>query len=101
MGVVERSTFEGDPKPLGKELYAGAVAACGLASGMSLNTTVAPFILRGVTLAGVESGLIPLQRRITAYNRFAPLLTSEKLSLVSEEEKTVGLGQVPGICNKM
>lgn len=120
--VVTRSLFEGESKPLGRETYggcidscggkvltnilplikhSGVVAACGLASGMSLNTTVAPFILRGVTLAGVESGLIPLERRITAYTKFASLLTPEKLSLVSEDDKTVGLGQVPGICDKM
>jgi len=120
--VVERSKFEGEPKPLGRELYAGAVdscggkvlanilpqvkhsgvvAACGLASGMQLNTTVAPFILRGVTLAGVESALIPLERRMTAYSTYGPLLTADKLALVSGEEMTVSLSEVAALGAKM
>jgi D-arabinose 1-dehydrogenase-like Zn-dependent alcohol dehydrogenase len=49
----------------------------------------------------VESGLIPLERRISAYNRFAPLLSEEKLALVSEDEKTVGLAEVPELSAKM
>ena len=102
--VIERSLFEGDSKPLGKETYAGCVdscggvvlanilpliqyggvvSACGLASGMSLVSTVAPFILRGVTLAGVESALVPLDKRRQVYNRFGPMLSQDKLSLVS------------------
>ena len=43
------------------------MAACGLAAGMPLNTTVAPFILRGVTLAGVDSVFMPTQRRLEVY----------------------------------
>jgi len=114
--VLERSEFEADPKPLGKERFAGcvdscggkilanvlsmtkgygAVAACGLAGGMPLNTTVAPFILRGVTLAGIESVFLPTDKRLAAYQRFAPLLTSEKLGLVCGEDQSVGLGQLP------
>ena len=102
--VVKRSLFEGQAKPLGKETYSGCVdscggvvlanilpliqyggvvAACGLASGMGLVSTVAPFILRGVALAGVESALVPLDRRIQVYNRFGPMLTEEDLSLVT------------------
>ena len=102
--VIERSMFEGDSKPLGKEMYSGCVdscggvvlanilplikydgvvSACGLASGMNFNSTVAPFILRGVTLAGVESALVPLERRIKVYNRFGPILTEDKLNLVT------------------
>jgi len=120
--VIARAQFEGEPKPLGRELYAGCidscggkvlanilplikhsgvVAACGLAAGMPLNTTVAPFILRGVTLAGVESALIPLERRISAYGRFGPLLTTDKLGLVSEDEKTIGLAQLPDLGAQM
>ena len=47
--------------------HSGAVAACGLAAGMPLHTTVAPFILRGVTLAGVDSVFMPTQRRLEVY----------------------------------
>ena len=102
--VRDRRELEGEPRPLGKETYAGCVdscggrvlanvlplikyggvvSACGLASGMSLTSTVAPFILRGVTLAGVESALLPLHRRRLVYSRFGPLLTQDKLSLLS------------------
>ena len=107
--VLDRSLFEGEARPLGKELYAGCVdscggvvlanvlpqikyggvvSACGLASGMGLVSTVAPFILRGVTLAGVEAALLPLERRIEAYNRFGPMLTQEDLSKVTSNLNT-------------
>jgi len=120
--VIDRAQFEGDPKPLGRELYAGAVdscggkvlaniiplvkhsgavAACGLAAGMGLNTTVAPFILRGVTLAGVESVFLAKERRITAYERFAPLLAGDKLNLVSGDDRKVSLSEVPALGEKM
>eukprot|EP00092_Neocalanus_flemingeri_P000479 GFUD01000509.1.p1 GENE.GFUD01000509.1~~GFUD01000509.1.p1 ORF type:complete len:347 (-),score=135.68 GFUD01000509.1:128-1168(-) len=120
--VIDRAQFEGEPKALGRESYAGAidscggkvlanilpqikhsgvVAACGLAAGMPLGTTVAPFILRGVTLAGVESVFQPLERRLTAYGKFGPLLTADKLSLVSGDDKTVGLGQLPDLGGQM
>ena len=88
--------------------YGGVVAACGLASGikicscqagleykttmtsgMSLVSTVAPFILRGVTLAGVESALLPLERRVEVYQRFGHMLTQEKLSLVSGDNSLI------------
>ena len=68
--------------------YGGVVSACGLASGMGLVSTVAPFILRGVTLAGVETALLPLERRIEAYNRFGPMLTQEDLSQVTSNLNT-------------
>ena len=105
--VIDRQQFEGESKPLGKETYAGCVdscggivlanilpfikydgvvSACGLASGMSFNSTVAPFILRGVTLTGVESALVPLERRKLVYDRFGPLLTEERLNLISGKQ---------------
>jgi len=120
--VMNRSDFESDPKPLGKELFAGCVdscggkilanvlsmtkgrgtvAACGLAGGMALPTTVAPFILRGVTLAGIESVFLPTEKRLTAYNKFSPLLTPDKLALVSGDGQTVGLGELPELGGKM
>lgn len=120
--VLDRAEFECDPKPLGKERFAGcvdscggkilanvlsmikgrgAVAACGLAGGMPLNTTVAPFILRGVTLAGVESVYLPTPKRLEAYTRFSSLLTPEKLGLVSCQGQTVGLGALPALAEQM
>jgi acrylyl-CoA reductase (NADPH) len=120
--VLERSEFEVDPKPLGKERFAGcvdscggkilanvltltksggAVSACGLAGGMPLNTTVAPFILRGVTLVGIESVFLKTEKRLAAYERFSPLLTPEKLALVSGEGQTVGLGALPELGAQM
>merc|ERR1712037_114281 len=78
--------------------HSGTVSACGLAAGMPLPTTVAPFILRGVTLAGVESVFMPVGVRKAAY---APLLTADKLALVSGEERTVGLGELPELGSKM
>jgi acrylyl-CoA reductase (NADPH) len=61
----------------------GTVAACGLAAGMGLPTTVAPFILRGVSLAGIESVFMPVPVRKEAYARYGPLLTGDRLALVS------------------
>ncbi len=51
--------------------YGGAVAACGLAQGMDLSTSVAPFILRGVTLAGIDSVMAPKSVRVEAWRRLA------------------------------
>ena len=135
--VLDRRQLEGEPRPLGKETYAGCVdscggivlanvlsliqyggvvSACGLASGLALTSTLAPFILRGVTLAGVESALLPLDRRRQVYRRFEPLLTQERLDLLSGpdrsllyvsdgdcegEERTVGLSQLPELADKM
>lgn len=120
--VLMRSDFESDPKPLGKEKFAGCVdscggkilanvlsmtkgqgtvAACGLAGGMALNTTVAPFILRGVTLVGIESVFLPTEKRLTAYSRYSPMLTPDKLALVSGDGQTVGLGDLPALGAKM
>jgi acrylyl-CoA reductase (NADPH) len=60
--------------------YGGAVAACGLAQGMDLPASVAPFILRGVTLAGIESVNCPLPRREKAWQRLARDLDMAKLA---------------------
>jgi acrylyl-CoA reductase (NADPH) len=56
---------------LAQTRYGGTVAACGLASGMDLPGSVAPFILRGVTLAGVDSVMAPRERRLRAWDRLA------------------------------
>jgi len=90
--IVDREEVSGKVRPLNKERWAGAVdvvggevlanvlsmikyrgavAACGLAGSMDLPTSVAPFILRGVTLAGVDSVMCPKPERIAAWKRLA------------------------------
>lgn len=99
--VIERAELAGPARPLGKERWAGAVdvagshtlanaismtryggtvAACGLAQGMDLAASVAPFILRGVTLAGVDSVMAPRAVRVAAWDRLARDLDRAKLA---------------------
>lgn len=103
--IVAREDLNGAPRPLAKERwaggidavgsttlanvlsqmqYGGAVAACGLAQGLDLPTTVAPFILRGVTLAGIESVMTPKAKRGEAWARLAKDLDLEKLRTLTE-----------------
>jgi acrylyl-CoA reductase (NADPH) len=98
--IIDRGELSAPARPLGKERwaggvdvvgshtlanvvsmtrYGGAVAACGLAQGMDLTTSVAPFILRGVTLAGIDSVMAPKASRIAAWNRLARDLDRDKL----------------------
>jgi acrylyl-CoA reductase (NADPH) len=70
---------------LAQTRYGGVVAACGLAQGMDLPGTVAPFILRGVTLAGVDSVMAPLQKRQRAWDRLARDLDPALLERMIEE----------------
>jgi acrylyl-CoA reductase (NADPH) len=65
--------------------YGGVVAACGLAQGADFPATVMPFILRGVTLAGIDSVMAPLARRQLAWQRLAQDLDPAKLELMIEE----------------
>ncbi len=65
--------------------YGGTVAACGLAQGMDLPTSVAPFILRGVTLCGIDSVMAPLARRRTAWQRLASDLDAQLLESITSE----------------
>jgi acrylyl-CoA reductase (NADPH) len=65
--------------------YGGVVAACGLAQGMDLPLTVAPFILRGVTLAGIDSVMAPIARREAAWQRLARNLDPALLAAMTEE----------------
>ena len=104
--VIDRATLSAPGKPLGKERwagvvdtvgshtlanacattrYGGVVTACGLAGGMDLPATVAPFILRGVTLAGIDSVMAPLALRQEAWARLAQDLDPAKLEAVTEE----------------
>ncbi|WP_342642969.1 acrylyl-CoA reductase (NADPH) [Rhodoligotrophos ferricapiens] len=106
--IVPRDELNGAPKPLGKARwagavdvvgskvlanvlsqmqYGGAVAACGLAQGMDLPASVAPFILRGVTLAGVDSVQCPQPRRRKAWERLAQDLDIAKLDAATSEAK--------------
>ena len=65
--------------------YGGVVAACGLAQGADFPATVMPFILRGVTLAGIDSVMAPLARRQQAWDRLATDLDPAKLEAIVEE----------------
>ncbi|MCG7908708.1 MAG: oxidoreductase [Candidatus Thiodiazotropha taylori] len=71
--------------------YGGVVTACGLAGGMDFPATVAPFILRGVSLIGIDSVMCPKQRRQQAWDRLEQDLDLNKLSNIAEE---IGLSEV-------
>jgi len=102
--IVARQELSGPGKPLGRERWAGAVdsvgshtlanvlaqtkyggtvAACGLAQGLDLPASVAPFILRGVTLAGIDSVLAPKAKRLEAWARLAQDLDRAKLAALT------------------
>ena len=104
--IIERKELFGAAKPLGKErwagaidtvgsstlanvlsmtCYGGAVAACGLTGGMDLSATVVPFILRGVSLIGIDSVMCPLERRREAWNRLSSHLDAGKLAAMTSE----------------
>ncbi len=112
--IIERSELSEPGKPLGKErwvgaidsvgshtlanvlaqtAYGGAVAACGLAQGMDLPVTVAPFILRGVSLLGIDSVMAPKEVRLEAWRRIGRDLDMGKLKTLST---TIGFGDIIG-----
>lgn len=78
--------------------YQGAVAACGLAGGVQLATTVMPFILRGVKLLGVDSVMCPNPRRAQAWQRLAAELNFTKLT---QTERCIGLAEIHAIAAEM
>ena len=78
--------------------YGGAVAACGLAAGLDLPTTVAPFILRGVSLFGIDSVMCPKPRRRTAWERLARDLDRGKLTELTTE---IRLAEVPDAARRI
>jgi acrylyl-CoA reductase (NADPH) len=103
--IIARQELSGAGKPLGRERWAGAVdsagshtlanalaqtkyggtvAACGLAQGMDLPASVAPFILRGVTLAGIDSVMAPKPKRLEAWARLAQDLDRGKLAAMTQ-----------------
>ncbi len=115
--IVDRESLSGKPRPLGRETWAaavdvaggnmlanvigqikydGIVAACGLAQSMDLPASVAPFILRGVTLAGVDSVMAPQARRQRAWNRLAEILPKDLLSTGTD---TVELEAAPAVAS--
>jgi acrylyl-CoA reductase (NADPH) len=79
---------------LGQTRYGGAVAACGLAQGMDLPASVAPFILRGVTLTGIDSVMAPKAKREQAWARLARDLDLAKLAAMRVEAT---LADVPAL----
>ena len=115
VGVIDRAELSAPGKPLQKERwagvvdsvgshtlanscaqtrYGGTVAACGLAQGMDLTASVAPFILRGVTLAGVDSVMCPQPRRQQAWQRLAAELDRRKLDAMTREVPLAGALEV-------
>jgi acrylyl-CoA reductase (NADPH) len=83
---------------LAKTRYRGVVAACGLAQGIDLPASVLPFILRNVTLAGIDSVNAPQEVRIQAWSRLARNLDLSKLERTTQ---VVGLAEVPSIVGRM
>ena len=89
-GVVDAVGSHTLANALAQTRYGGVVAACGLAQGADLVTTVMPFILRGVTLAGVDSVMAPLARRQRAWDRLARDLDPALLETLIEEIPLIG-----------
>ncbi|MBD2859526.1 oxidoreductase [Spongiibacter sp. KMU-158] len=78
--------------------YGGAVAACGLAQGADFNTTVMPFILRGVALLGVDSVMAPKAPRMAAWDRLARDLDVSHLELIANE---ISLSDAVGVADQL
>ncbi len=89
-GVVDAVGSHTLANALAQTRYGGVVAACGLAQGMDLPTSVMPFILRGVTLAGVDSVMAPLPKRQRAWDRLAQDLDLARLESMIDEVPLVG-----------
>ena len=83
---------------LAQTQYRGVVTACGLAQGLDLPGSVLPFILRNVTLAGIDSVNAPQQARIQAWSRLARDLDLSKLARTTQ---VVGLAEVPAVVGRM
>jgi acrylyl-CoA reductase (NADPH) len=117
--VIERSVLSTPGKPMGKERwagvidtvgshtlanacattqYGGAVAACGLAGGMDFPATVVPFILRGITLYGIDSVMAPPSLRQQAWQRLASGLDMAKLDVIARE---IGLSEVISVAKDL
>ena len=113
--IIDRTELSAPGRPLGRERwaggvdvvgshtlanvlaqirYGGTVTACGLAQGLDLPGSVAPFILRGITLAGIDSVMCPTPRRTEAWARLAKDLD---LGLLDQMTERAGLGDVPAL----
>jgi acrylyl-CoA reductase (NADPH) len=111
--IIDRNELSGAAKPIAKERwaggvdsvgsttlanllsmtkYGGAIAACGLAGGLDLPSSVAPFILRGVCLLGIDSVMCPIEPRKAAWQRLASDLDRAKLTEITHE---ISLDDVP------
>jgi acrylyl-CoA reductase (NADPH) len=97
-GVVDSVGSHTLANALAQTRYGGAVAACGLAQGMDLPASVAPFILRGVTLAGIDSVQHPMAGRIEAWKRLAADLDLAKLDAMTTH---AALGDVPALAEQI
>jgi len=84
-GVVDAVGSHTLANALAQMRYGGAVAACGLAQGMDLPASMAPFILRGVKLIGIDSVMAPKARRMAAWERLAKELQADKLDAITQE----------------
>ncbi len=110
--IIPRAELSGEPRMIAKERwagavdsvgsktlanviastkYGGAVAACGLAGGLDLPTSVVPFILRGVSLLGIDSVQMPMPRRVQAWQRLATDLDMKKLASMTHTIKLSGV----------
>ncbi len=117
--ILDRKELSAPAKPLAKERwaggidsvgsttlanllsmtrYGGAIAACGLAGGMDLPGSVAPFILRGVCLYGIDSVMCPLPKRNEAWKRLEKDLDRQKLATITTE---IGLSELPDAAAKI
>jgi len=117
--IIDRKTLSEPGRPLGKELwagavdsvgshtlanvcagikYGGAVAACGLAQGFDFPSTVMPFILRGVSLLGIDSVMRPIADRTEAWSRLAEIVTPGQFDHISTE---ISLDQVISSANDL
>lgn len=117
--IIDRKELAGPGKPLAKERWAGgidvvgsstlanvlsmiryhgAVAACGLAGGMDLSASVAPFILRGVCLYGIDSVMCPIATRREAWKRLENDLDRRKLTAMTDE---IGLSGLPEAASRI
>jgi acrylyl-CoA reductase (NADPH) len=113
--IIDRAELSGPAKPLGKERwiagvdstgshtlanllsmtkYGGAVAACGLAQGLDLQASVAPFILRGISLLGIDSVYCPQAIRREAWKRLAADLDRNKLAAMTTEISLANVASV-------
>jgi acrylyl-CoA reductase (NADPH) len=119
INVIDRAELDRDPRPLDKELYSagidcvgsktlatllsqtryeGIVAACGLAGGADLPATVMPFILRGVTLRGIDSVMAEQKRRQRAWDDLARLVDPAHLADVFEVRP---MSQIPALATEL